>query len=57
MKAIDAALIKRPDLSRGKIIKFGCPDNWGLVQKIKCEKPSCKECWDQELKEAVGLGK
>lgn len=59
MLVIDAALIKYPEMSRGKIIKYGCPDNWGLTGKITCKAPSCKECWEQELKdkEAIKGGK
>ncbi|MDD5287438.1 MAG: hypothetical protein PHD54_16430 [Desulfuromonadaceae bacterium] len=51
MKLIDGALIKYPGMNRNTIIRFGCPDNWGLIAKAKCKAPNCKECWEQELRD------
>ena len=39
-----------------KIIRFSCPDRWGVgVQPGWCQirellKKTCKECWNQEAK-------
>ena len=53
MTALEKALEHNPDLDAGKVVRYGCPHEYGVGEKPEgCEtvKVSCKDCWNQEYK-------